>query len=254
MTPRSGGLRRRSDEPLAAATASRPPIAHRPPPRLLQSPGLVGALGGTNGRGRRRMDSPSAPGPCRFPGRCRRRDLGSRCLGAAPFWRTGAHRSSLWQPRSPRAWARQPSARPRASGAAGSSDRDRRTLRPRPQSARSGVVGRFEITEACRSSHPQSRQDDPSPSIARQDGLVNESSSNHARGRYRLTFRSRLGAGLGRRVRGGYKDHGRHRMFGRADRGLLDCADPGSLGSIASRPWGSSFTLELRSVAEVVVP
>ena len=149
--PRSGGLRRRYDEPLAAATASRRPTdRHRPPP-LLQSPGPVGALGGTNGRGQRRMDSPSAPGPCRFPGRCRRRDLGGRCLGAAPFWRTGAHRSWLWQPPSPRAWARQLSAQPRATGTAGSSDRDRRTLRPRPQSARSGVVGQFEIMEACRS-------------------------------------------------------------------------------------------------------
>ena len=138
--PRSGGLRRRYDEPLAAATASRRPTdRHRPPP-LLHSPGPVGALGGTNGRGQRRMDSPSAPGPCRFPGRCRRRDLGGRCLGAAPFWRTGAHRSWLWQLPSPRAWARQLSAQPRATGTAGSSDRDRRTLRPRPQSARSGVV------------------------------------------------------------------------------------------------------------------
>jgi hypothetical protein len=98
------------------------------------------------------MDSPSAPGPCRFPGRCRRRDLGGRCLGAAPFWRTGAHRSWLWQLPSPRAWARPLSAHPRATVTAGSSDRDRRTLHPRPQSARSGVVGQFEIMELCRSS------------------------------------------------------------------------------------------------------
>ena len=101
------------------------------------SPGPVGALAGTNGRVQRRLDSPSGPGPCRFPGRCRRRDLGDRCLGAAPFWRTGTHRSWPWQLPSPRAWARQPSAQPRATGTAGSSDRHRRTLRPSPQSARS---------------------------------------------------------------------------------------------------------------------
>ena len=136
--PRSGGLRRRSDEPPAAATASRRPTDRRRPPPLLRSPGPVGALAGTNGRGQRQMDSRSAPGPCRFPGRCRRRDLGDRCLGAAPFSRTGAHRSWLWQLPSPRAWARPLSAQPRATGTAGSSDRDRRTLRPWPQSARSG--------------------------------------------------------------------------------------------------------------------
>ena len=147
--PRSGGLRRRYDEPLAAAPASRRPTdRHRPPP-LLHSPGPVGALGGTNGGGQRRRDWPSALGPCRFPGRCRRRDLGGRCPGAAPFSRTGARRSWLWQLPSPRAWSRQHSAQPRATGTAGSSDRDRRTLRPRPQSARSGVVGQFEIMDAC---------------------------------------------------------------------------------------------------------
>ncbi len=138
--PRSGGSRRRFDEPLAAATASRRPTdCHRPPPQL-HLPGPVGALGGTNGRGQRQMDSPSVLGPCRFPGRCRRRDLGGRCLGAAPFWRTGDHRSWLWQLPSPRAWARQLSAQPRATGTTGSLDRDRQTSRPRPQSARSGVV------------------------------------------------------------------------------------------------------------------
>ncbi len=153
--PRSGGLRRRYDGPLAAATASRRPTdRHRPPP-LLQSPGPVGALEGTNGRGQRRLGSPSGPGPSRFPGRCRRRDLGGRCLGAAPFWRPDAHRSWLWQRPSLRAWARQLSALPRATGTAGSSDRDRRTLRPRPQSARSGVVGQLEIMGACRSSRRQ---------------------------------------------------------------------------------------------------
>ena len=146
-SPDSGGLRRRYDETLAAANASRRPTDRRPPPPLLQSPGPVGARGGTNGRGQRRMDSPSAPGPSRFPGRCRRRDLGCRCLGAAPFSRRGAHRSWLWPLPSPRAWARQLSAQARAIGTAGSSDRDRRTLRPRPQSARSTAVGQFEIKE-----------------------------------------------------------------------------------------------------------
>ncbi len=136
--PRSGGLRRHYDGPLAAATASRRPTdRHRPPP-LPQSPGPVGAQAGSNGRGQRQLDSPSGPDPCRFPGRCRRRDLGDRCLGAAPFWRPGAHRSWLWQLPSPRAWARQLSAPPRATGTAGSWDRDRRTLPPSPQSARSG--------------------------------------------------------------------------------------------------------------------
>ena len=87
------------------------------------------------------MDLPAAAGPCRFPGRCRRRDLDDRCLGAGPFGRTGAHRSWLWQLPSLRAWARQLSAQPRATWTAGSSDRDLQTLRPWPQSARSGVVG-----------------------------------------------------------------------------------------------------------------
>ncbi len=147
--PHSGGLRRRYDGPLAAATASRRPTdRHRPPP-LLQSPGPADAQAGTNERGQRQLDSPSGLDPCRFPGRCRRPDLGDRYLGAAPFWRLGAHRAWLWQLPSPRAWARQRRA-PRAIGTAGSSDRDRRTLCPWPQFA-DRVVRQIEIVEACRS-------------------------------------------------------------------------------------------------------
>ena len=104
--------------------------------RLRRSPGLVGALEGTNERGQRRRDWPSAPGPWRFPGRCRRQDHGGRSLEAAPFWRTGAHRSWTWRPPSLRAWARPQPVRSRATAKAGPSDWDRGTLRPRPQSGR----------------------------------------------------------------------------------------------------------------------
>ena len=134
--PRSGGLRRHYGGPLAAGTASRRPTDRHRPPLLLQSPGPVGALGGTNGRGRQRMDWPLAPAPCGSLGRYRRRVLGGQCPGAAPSLRTGARLLWLWQLPSPRAWALQLSAQPRAIGTARSSDRDLLTIRPPAQSAR----------------------------------------------------------------------------------------------------------------------
>src|ERR1700677_2476424 len=85
------------------------------------------------------MDSPSTPDPCRSPGRCRRRGLGDRYLGVAPFWRTGAPRSWLWLLPSPQAWVRRLLARPRATRTTVLSDLDQRMLLPPPQSARSRI-------------------------------------------------------------------------------------------------------------------